>query len=323
MKLFKKSFYKEVGQLLSGTFNEFMNDKAMKLSAALAYYSVFSIAPLLLIVIWLAGFLYGQHVEGDDAIQAEVFSEFASLFGTETAAQIQQVISKISLSTKSGLGIAIGIGTLIAGSTTIFIEIQDSINQIWKVRAKPKKGWVKMVLNRLISFSMVVGLGFLLITSLILNGVILALSNEIAEYFPQLTVAMVEWINTGLTFVIISVLFGFIFRFLPDARMRFRDIAGGALFTALLFMLGKYGITLYMQYAAPASAYGAAGSIIILLLWIYYSAAILYFGAEFTKVYANTYGKGIQPASYAVALVQSEVEKDHGIRLEDEVKPDR
>lgn len=312
MKIFSTSFYREIGQLLSGAFSEFMNDKAMKMSASLAYYTIFSIAPLLLIVIWLVGFLYGEHMVGQGGVQAEVFEEFAALFGTEVAAQIQQVIQQISISNKSGIGIAIGIGTLIVGSTTIFIEIQDSLNTIWKLKPKPKKGWLKMLLNRVISFSMVLGLGFLLIVSLLLNGIIVALSNQISQYFPDISIWVVEWINIGLTFLVITTLFGTIFGVLPDARLRFRDIAGGAIFTALLFMLGRYLISLYMQYSAPASAYGAAGSIIVLLLWIYYSAAILYFGAEFTKIYARKYGRGILPASYAVGIVQEEIEVPSG-----------
>src|SRR5690606_12511778 len=139
----------------------------------------------------------------------------------------------------------------------------------------------------------VLGLGFLLIVSLIANGIIVALSSQITRYFPDISAIVVEWINIGLTFLVITTLFAFIFRFLPDARMRFKDVAGGAIFTAALFMLGRYLIGLYMQYSAPASAYGAAGAIIVLLLWVYYSAAILYFGAEFTKVYALKYGRGV------------------------------
>lgn len=308
MKLFKKSFYKDVLSLLSDTLSGFSNDKAMKMAASLAYYTIFSIAPLLLIVIWLVGFFYGEVLAGEQDAQVTVFKEFAEIFGPETATQIQQIIQNISLSNKSGLGIAIGIGTLVIGSTTIFVEIQDSLNQIWGVRPKPKKGWLKMLLNRVISFSMVLGMGFLLIVSLIANGIIVALSSQITRYFPDISVYLVQWINVGLTFVVITSLFAFIFRFLPDARMRFRDVAGGAIFTAALFMLGRYLIGLYMQYSAPASAYGAAGAIIVLLLWVYYSAAILYFGAEFTKCYALRYGRGVWPSSYAVKVVTREQE---------------
>jgi membrane protein len=309
-KFLSAGFYKDIWQLLSLTAQSFMNDKALKMSASLAYYAIFSIAPLLLIIIWLIGFLFGEYVEGQQGAQEEVFREFASIFGTEVAAQIQSVIQKISVSNKSGVGIAAGIITLIVGSTTIFIEIQDSINNIWKVRAKPRKGWVKMLLNRVISFSMVLGLGFLLIASLLINGIIVALSQYFTNYFPDLSVNMVEWINVIVTYLVISVLFGIIFSVLPDAKVRFLDVLGGGLFTGLLFMFGRFLISLYLQYAAPASAYGAAGSVIVLLLWVYYSAAILYFGAEFTKVYAEKYGNGIRPSSFAVKIVQYEEEKN-------------
>lgn len=307
--MFRKTLFREIYDLLLLSAKGFSADKGMKMSASLAYYAIFSIAPLLLIIIWLVGFLFGEFVEGHQGVQNEVFSEFTALFGNEVAQQIQQVLQKISVSDRSGLGIAIGIITLIIGSTKIFMEIQDSINIIWKVKAKPQKGWLKMLLNRALSFSMVVGLGFLLITSLILNGLIGALSNYINRYLPDISVYLMGWINVGITFLIITVLFGTIFSVLPDARMRFRDVLGGALFTGFLFMLGRFLISIYMQFAAPASAYGAAGSVIVLLLWIYYSAAILYFGAEFTKNYAEKYGNGIRPSSYAVRIVQQEIEK--------------
>lgn len=310
MRLFKKEFYLEVFELLKNTANHFGADKGMKLSASLAYYSIFSIAPLLLIIIWIIGFIFGEYIEGQSGAMSEVFEEFSALFGAEVSFQIQQVIKKISISNRSGIGIGIGLATLIIGSTSIFVEIQDSINTIWKVKAKPRKGWLKMLINRVISFSMVVGFGFLLIASLILNGVIKALSNYINELFPIISVNMMDWINLGLTFLITCILFGTIFSVLPDAKIRIRDALAGAIFTGLLFMLGRYLISLYMIYAAPASAYGAAGSLIVLLLWVYYSATILYFGAVFTRVYAEKYGNGVQPSSYAVKIVHKELEKE-------------
>lgn len=310
MRILKKEFFKEVFELLKSTAVNFGLDKGMKLSASLAYYSVFSIAPLLLIIIWVIGFLFGEYIEGHAGARSEVFSEFSALFGPEVSFQIQQVIQKISIANKSGIGIAVGVVTLVIGSTTIFVEIQDSINTIWKVRAKPKKGWLKMLINRVISFSMVIGFGFLLIASLILNGIIGALSSYINELIPIFSAEMMNWINFGLTYLIICILFAVIFNVLPDAKIRFKDTIAGSLFTGSLFMVGRYLIALYMTYMAPASAYGAAGSLIVLLLWIYYSAVILYFGAEFTRSYAEKYGNGIQPASYAVKLVQQEIEKE-------------
>ncbi len=308
MRLLQKAFYKEVIDLLRDSGKSFMEHKALRLSAALAYYTIFAMAPLVLIVMWVVGFLYGQHIEGQEAVQNEIFEEVAEILGRETTAQLQNIVHGISVSSKSGIGIIVGIGTLVFASTTIFVQIQEGINFIWDVKPKPKKGWIQMLVNRAISFSMVVGLGFLLITSLLLNGIIAALSGVIGQYFPELSLYLLNWVNIGITFLITAVLFGFIFHFLPDAKVRFRDILGGALFTAFLFMLGRYLIGLYMQYTAPGSAYGTAGSLIVLLLWVNYSAAIMYFGAEFTKQYAKKYGQGIIPATYAVRIIHIEEE---------------
>src|SRR5690554_282971 len=194
MRLLQKAFYKEVFDLLRDTAKSFMEHKALRLSAALAYYTIFAMAPLLLIVMWVVGFLYGQHVEGQESVQNEIFNEAANILGRETTAQIQDVVRRISLSNKSGIGIIVGLGTLIFASTTIFVQIQEGINFIWDVKPKPKKGWAQMLLNRAVSFSMVVGLGFLLITSLLLNGIIGALSDVIGQYFPDLSLYLLNWV---------------------------------------------------------------------------------------------------------------------------------
>lgn len=301
VKLFLKSSF----EILKDTFTSFSDDRGMKKSAALAYYTIFSLAPLLLIIIWLVGFFYGE-----EASEGRIFTELNELVGGEAAKQIQEFIKNVSLSGKSGTAIIIGVGTLVAGSTKVFIEIQDSINSIWGVRAKPQKGWVKMVIDRVLSFSVIIGLGFLLIVSLAINLVIDTLSSTLIEYFPDTTVLFISVLNAGVSFIVISILFGVIFKFLPDAEIKWSYVRSGALFTAILFILGKYLIGLYMQYAAPASAYGAAGSIILILLWIYYTSAILFFGAEFTKVYAKKHAGEIMPSRYAVRVVQSEIEHD-------------
>jgi len=325
MNILTWTFWKGVFRLVLDAFNEFLDDKCMKMSASLAYYTVFSIGPLLMIVIWALGFFYGQYLDGENAARAEVFEEFTAIFGTDVAAQVQSTMEKFEFNNKSNLGISIGIITLIITSTTIFVDIQDSINTIWRVKPKPKKGWLKLIVNRLISFSMILGLGFLLIASLMINGIIVAITGFIGNYLTGFPIELVDWINTGITFAIITTLFGFIFSFLPDAKVRFRDILGGAIFTGLLFMLGRYGISLYLGFSSTANAYGAAGSIIVLLLLIYYSAAILYFGAEFTRLFAQKYGKGIQPSSFAVLVEQKELTLQVGEHAEgaiqDQQKP--
>lgn len=301
---------KGFGRLLIDAGNGFIEDNCMKLSASLAYYTVFSIGPLLIILVWALGFLYGTHLDGPNGARETVMGELSEIFGPEIAKLLESAVQKISFENKSSIGLVIGVSTLAITSTTIFVDIQNSINTIWKVKAKPKKGWLKLIINRLISFSMILGLSFLLIASLLISSVIGVLTRHIERILGDWNIQLWDWINSGITFIIIAVLFGFIFAFLPDAKVRFRDILGGSIFTTLLFMIGKYGISLYLSANATATAYGAAGSIIILLAWVYYSAAILYFGAEFTKEYAVKYGKGIRPSSFAVLVKQTELEID-------------
>ena len=296
---------KKVFSLLKATFRAFTEDKALKMSAALAYYTIFALAPLIMILISLASIFYGK-----EATQNQVFNQLNGLVGNEAAMQIQDIIKNIALSQDSTFAIVVGFFTLFLGATGVFIEIQDSINQIWRVKAKPKKGWKKMLVNRFLSFSMIISLGFLLIVSLVINGVILAFSAKLSEYFPDVTVLLVQLINASITFVVIAALFAIIFKYLPDVIISWKDIRIGALFTALLFTIGRTLIGLYIENVAPGSTYGAAGSLIVILVWVYYTSAILYFGAEFTQVYAQCYGGTIKPAKYAVHVITTEEEKE-------------
>lgn len=314
--LLSLNYWKTIGRITIRAAKNFMDDKCMKMSASLAYYSIFSIGPLLLIVIWLLGFFYGEHLE-DSTAQQEVLSGLSEVLGSEVAEQIKVAMGNLAISTQSKIGVLVGIGTLIFTSTTIFIEIQDSINTIWGIKPKPKKSWLKFIIDRLTSFSMVIGLGFLLITSLLINSLLLILMSFFFEIIPGISNQMLNNINVGLTFLITTTIFGFIYKVLPDAKVRNRDIIGGAVFTALLFMLGRFGISFYLENNATANAFGAAGSIIILLLWVYYSAAILYYGAEFTKEYSFQFDKGIEPSPYAVLVDYKEVEYDPEENLEE------
>ncbi|MGA0556747.1 YihY/virulence factor BrkB family protein [Larkinella sp. VNQ87] len=291
--------------LLVGAYNGFTNDRGLKLSAALAYYTVFSLAPLLVLVISITSIFFGE-----EAIRGQVFSQINGLVGNEAARQIQDMIKNVELSGKTNVALITGIFTLILGATTIFIEIQDSINLIWRVKPKPKRGWLKILKDRLLSSSLIVSLGFLLVVSLIINGMILALSELLMRYFPDIAVIFAQILNVLISFAVITVLFGVIFKVLPDAKIAWKDIRWGAFFTALLFMIGRYLIGLYIETSSTGSAYGAAGSLIVILVWIYYTAAILYFGAEFTQVYAEHYGIKIEPAEYAVYVEQQEKEKE-------------
>lgn len=301
----KKILNKPVVKIVLNTFNGFMNDKGLKLSAALAYYTVFALAPLLLLLISLAGLLLGK-----DAIQGKIFGEMRGLIGSNAALQLQDMIQSIELSGKSTIALIASITTLLLGATSIFGEIQDSINIIWKVKAKPKRGWLKIIKDRLLSSSLIISLGFLLVVSLVLNGLMLALTDKLMHILPALTLFFANVINTATSFLIITFLFGAIFKILPDVKIGWKDVRTGAFFTACLFLLGRFLIGLYITATGTGSAFGAAGSVIVILVWVYYTAAILYIGAEFTQVFAEYKGRKIEPADYAVHIEQKEIEHE-------------
>jgi len=293
--------------LLKNTFSSFMDDKGLKLSASLAYYTLFSLAPLLLLVISLAGAFFGK-----EAIEGSIFTELNGLIGSDAAAQIQQVIRNMELSGDTRLSLIIGGVSLILGATSVFGEIQDSVNIIWNVKAKPEKGWLKLIKNRLLSGSIIIGLGFLLIVSLIVNGALSVFDGILKSWIPEFSVVLLSILTALINFIVLALLFGTIYKVLPDAKIKWRDVRAGAFFTAALFLLGRYVIGLYIARSQVASAYGAAGSIIVILVWVYYSAAILYFSAEFTKAYAVFKGEKIKPADHAVYVEQKETENDTG-----------
>lgn len=301
----KKSVFKNITAIAKDTVVGFMDDKGLKLSASLSYYTVFSMAPLLLLIISLAGAFFGR-----EAIEGRIFEEINGLVGNQAAAQIQEIITNLELSGKTTISVIIGAITLVVGATTVFGEIQDSINMIWRVKAKPKRGWVKLLKDRLLSGSLIIGLGFLLIVSFIINGIVLTLGDMLKQHFPDITIVIIDIVNIFISFVVITVLFGVIFKVLPDAKIAWKDVRVGAFFTACLFMLGRYLIGLYIETTGAGSPYGAAGSIIIILLWVYYTAAILYMGAEFTRIYADHIGARIEPSEYAVYVEQKEKEKE-------------
>jgi len=299
-----KSKFRFYIKLLKETFNAFIDDKGLKLSASLAYYTIFSLAPMLIVLLSIGGIFYGQ-----DALRGKVFNQLNDFIGNDAAMQIQDMIQKLALSDKSFVAFSVGIITLLIGASGVFIEIQDSINQIWRVKAVPKKGWLKLIVDRVLSLSMVASLGFLLIVSLLINSVVLAFSNVLTRFLPDFTIVFIDVINIGITFIVLMSLFGVIYKVLPDVEITWKQVKAGSFFTALLFMLGKFIIGLYIKYAAVGDIYGSAGTVVIIAVWVYYSAAILFFGAEFTWAYAKLNHDIIKPSKYAVSLKQIEVEQ--------------
>jgi len=294
-----KSAATKIGYLLRETFNGFIDDNGVKLSAALSYYTIFSLPPLLIIIISVSGIFFGA-----EAVRGEIFGQINGLVGSDAALQIQETIKNIELSNSNTFAKTIGIIVLLIGASGVFAEIQDSINYIWGIKARPKRGLVKYIYNRLMSFSMIGSVGFLLLVGLIVNSLIDILSKRLAIIFPQNTIFLFYVINALVLFIITTILFSIIFKTLPDGKIALRDCLIGASFTALLFMIGKFAIGYYLGSYNIASIYGAAGSIILILIWVYYSAIILYFGAEFTKVFAHTHGQKIIPNAYSVQIIK-------------------
>jgi len=288
---------KKIAYLLKETFVEFIDDNGLKLSAALSYYTIFSLPPLLIIIISLSGVFYGA-----EAVQGQIFGQINGLVGNDAALQIQETIKNVKLSDSNFFATTISIVILLIGASGVFVEIQDSINYIWGIRAKPKRGIVKFLFNRLMSFSMIGSVGFLLLVSLIVNSVMNILNKKLAAYFPQETIYLFYITNLFIVFIIITILFAIIFKTLPDGKIALKDSLIGAGFTTMLFMIGKFVIGFYLGNFNVASIYGAAGSVILILVWVYYSSIILFFGAEFTKVYAQTHGKKIIPNSYSIQI---------------------
>jgi len=294
---------KKAGIIFNETYKGFVEDDGMKLAAALSYYTIFSLPPLLIIIISLSGFFYGA-----EAVRGELFGQINGLVGNSAAIQIQEIIKNVKLSHSSTFATTIGVIVLLIGASGVFVEIQDSINFIWGLKAKPKRGLIKFIKNRLMSFSMIGSVGFLLLVGLIINSLMDLLNTRLSAYFPKDSVYLFYIFNLLVVFGIITLLFTVIFKTLPDGRLALRDCLIGASFTTLLFMLGKFAIGAYLGRSAIGSWYGAAGSVILILVWVYYSAIILYFGAEFTKVFAETHGEKIIPNEYAVQILKHKIE---------------
>jgi membrane protein len=292
-----KKILHKIAYIFKESFNGFINDNALKLSAALSYYTIFSLPPLLIIIISLSGVFFGV-----EAVNGEIFGQINGLVGNDAAIQIQETIKNVTLTNSSVFATAIGILILLIGASGVFAEIQDSVNFIWGIQAKPKRGLIKFLYNRLMSLSMIGSVGFLLLVSLIINSVTEILNKRLELIFPSETIVLFSVVNTVIVFIIITLLFTIIFKTLPDGKIALRDSVIGASFTAFLFMVGKFAIGAYLGSYNIGSIYGAAGSIILILAWVYYSAIILYFGAEFTKVYAQTHGNKIIPNDYTVQI---------------------
>ncbi len=287
MKFSLKGIWKFVVEVIE----KFIDDKAPKFGAALSFYTIFSLAPLLMIVIAVAGFIFGEA-----AAKGRIVTEIQDIMGREGAVIIQTALKNASYNQGGIIAVVISFVTILIGSTIFFVDIQESLNLIWKVKPKPGRGIIKGFLkDRLISFIMVLCSGFLLLVTLIISTIISSINNFVSEQFFEVPLYVLQVVNIIISFGIIFVLCMMVFKFLPNVQIKWKHVWVGALVTALLFGLGKYLIGLYLGTSSLSSTYGAAGSLVVFLLWIYYSSQILFLGAEFTQVYAEKYGEGIRP----------------------------
>ncbi|WP_276132907.1 YihY/virulence factor BrkB family protein [Polluticoccus soli] len=294
---------KKYFKLLVEAGHECVDDNVVKLSASLAYYTVFAIGPLLLVVVSFAGLFFEQAEVTD-----KIYFQVKTLVGSEAATQILSIINNMRSGSAAKFSV-IGIVVLIFGATGVFADIQESVNFIWSIKAKPKKSWLKFLKNRLLSFSLIIGIGFLMMVTLTINTLTVALTDRLLRMFDEVAVMVFRIVNSVILFMIITFLFAVIYKVLPDAKIRWKDALIGACFTGILFLIGKFVIGFYLGNSTISTTYGAAAAIIIILTWVYYTAMILYFGAEFTKVYALNLGGGIEPYETAVFIIKREAKE--------------
>lgn len=295
--------FKTFFAILKTTAKQWWKRDPFKESAVIAYYSIFALPGLLVIIISLAGYFFGK-----EAVNGQITGQITAVMGTETALQIQDIIAKATRSRNSVWATIIGITTILIGATGVFVEFQKSLNNIWKVRAKiSKSGILSYLKTRLFSFGIIIAIAFILIISLVISAALTALGNWITQYFSTLILVVLQLLNFLVSLGILALLFAVMFKFFPDAQIKWKHVWVGSFVTALLFEMGKFALGLYFGQANPGSGYGAAGSIILILLWVSYSSMIVFFGAEFTHIYAEKTDGMVPPDEHAVKLEETKL----------------
>ncbi|WP_242926325.1 YihY/virulence factor BrkB family protein [Pontibacter vulgaris] len=289
--------------LLKETYLEFIDNNAFQKGAALAYYTIFALPPMLIIIISAAGFFFGRQ-----AVSGEIYYQIKDMIGSEGAYQVQQMVENVNRFTNLSFATVLGVVTLFLAATGVFISLQDSLNEVWQVRPKPKYGYLKLFLDRLLSFGLILFIAVLLLLSLLSNSVLVAISAFLEARMPDWVLFILHLSDFATSFVIMAVMFACIYKFLPDAKIRWRDVWVGALVTAVLFSVAKSLIGLYLGTSNLSSIYGAAGSVVVILTWVFFTSQIIFFGAVFTFVYSRKYGFNIYPADYAVRVIKEEME---------------
>ena len=286
--------FKVLALLFHTTFNSWNDKDPFRQSAVIAYYAIFSLPGLFVLIITIAGYFFGH-----DTVNDNILAQVGSTLGNDTAEQIKEMLIKVGRSKSTISGTIVGIATILVGATGVFVELQKTFNTIWEVKVVPQRGILPILKARLFSFGLILAIAFLLIISLVVSTALAALNNWIKVDSPEWVIFVLHVFNFIISIVVISILFGLMFKILPDAKIEWKHVWLGSLVTGLLFTMGKTALSFYFGKADPASAYGAAGSIILLLLWVSYSSMILFFGAEFTATYAKMYSNKVPPTEIA------------------------
>ncbi len=299
---FKKTL---VAKIIKDVANGFIDDNVMLYAASIAFYAIFSLPAVLILVVFVGSVFYGEK-----AMQGQLYDQIAIHVGPNIALQIENILKNVKISDAGTIAKTIGIATLLFSATTVFVNIQLALNEIWGVRAKPKKGWLKLIVDRLFSFAVVGSLGLILLASLLVDTILTVSERFLERFFSDYTVYLLQTASFVLLIGLLTTVFTTVFKVLPDAKVRWRDVWVGALVTTILFVLGKELIGLYLRSSTLSSAYGAAGSLVVLLIWIYYSSVIFLLGAVFTKIYSQRVGRAIRPKKNAVQVIKKEIERE-------------
>ena len=288
---------RDLGTLFKNTFKEWNNKDPFRQSAVIAYYAVFSMPGLLVLIITISGYFFGK-----DVVNKNILAQVSSTMGADTASQIKVMLANVGKSKTTVLGSIFGIAILLVGATGVFVELQKTLNQIWEVKAVPQKGILPILKARLFSFGLILAIAFLLLISLVISTALAAISGLIQGDISSVMTIVFNILNFIFSLAIISILFALMFKILPDAKIKWKHVWLGSVVTALLFTIGKTALAFYFGKAQPASGYGAAGSIILILLWVSYSSMIMFFGAEFTATYAKMYSGKVSPSEIATKI---------------------
>jgi len=299
-----KKFVSSSWDVMKETVTCFFEDDSFSYASSIAFSTIFSLPAILIIALSIGSTFYERNI-----VQDELINQVGRLVGHETAKDVESILLQAAVENTNWWAKVVGIATLVLSATTVFMSLQSSLNKIWGIKPKPQRGWLKYVINRLLSLAMVISFGFVLLVSLVIDTILVVFQGMLARIMEGFTLYLVTALNLVISLGFITVIFGLLFKVLPDAKIKWRHVWVGSLVTTLLFTLGKYLIGFYLGNSPFNSAYGAAGSFVIILLWVYYSTVIFLFGAELTQVYARFSGAAIQPYNNAVKVQLVEVEK--------------